>query len=102
MKLKDYQERALTEVKRFLEQLVVWRGRAYEGNEWLFDFAEKAWEKAGVVRMYMKKRDGVQRSLPVLCLRMPTGGRNTPLAVKTIDPVPRIYWQAKPGLVVRI
>ncbi len=26
MKLKEYQEKTLTEVKRYLEQLVVWRG----------------------------------------------------------------------------
>ena len=46
MKLKEYQERTLKEVKGFLEQLVVWRGKAREGDEWLFDFAEKAWDKA--------------------------------------------------------
>src|SRR2546425_13065799 len=63
MKLKEYQERTLGEVKRFLEQLVIWRGRAREGDEWLFDFAEKAWEKAGVGRVYLKK-DGLQRPLP--------------------------------------
>ena len=42
MKLKDYQERALAQVKRFLEQLVVWRGKARGGDEWHFDFAERA------------------------------------------------------------
>jgi len=41
MKLKEYQERTLKEVKIFLEQLAVWRGNAWQGGEWLFDFAEK-------------------------------------------------------------
>ena len=50
MKLKEYQERALREVKRFLEQLIVWRGKARQDGEWLFDFAEKAWEKSEVGR----------------------------------------------------
>ena len=48
MRLKDYQERALREVKRFLEQLIVWRAKARQDDEWLFDFAEKAWEKARI------------------------------------------------------
>ncbi len=85
MKLKEYQERTLGEVKRFLEQLAVWRGKARASDEWLFDFAEKAWEKAGVGRMYLKKKDGLQRPLPAFCLKVPTGGGKTLLAVKTID-----------------
>ncbi len=102
MKLKDYQERALKEVKCYLEQLVVWRGKAREGDEWLFDFAEKAWEKAGVGRMYLKRRDGLGRPLPVFCLKIPTGGGKTLLAVKTIDQVQSIYRQQQAGLVVWI
>jgi len=102
MKLKEYQERALTQVKRFLEQLVVWRAKAREGDEWLFDFAEKAWEKAGVGSMYVKKKDGLQRPLPVFCLKIPTGGGKTLLAVKTIDLVQSIYTQQQSGLVVWI
>lgn len=102
MKLKEYQERTLAEVKRFLEQLIAWRGRAREGDDWLFDFAEKAWEKAGVGRMYLKKRDGLQRPLPSFCLKIPTGGGKTFLAVKTIDLVQSIYRQRQTGLVVWI
>ncbi len=71
MKMKEYQERTLGEVKRFFEQLVAWRRKAHEGDEWLYDFAEKAWEKAGVGRMYLKKKDGLQRPLPSFCLKVP-------------------------------
>ena len=102
MKLKEYQERTLGEVKRFLEQLVLWRGKARQGDEWLFDFAEKAWEKAGVGRMYLKKKDGLQHPLPSFCLKVPTGGGKTLLAVKTIDLVQSIYRQKQAGLVVWI
>src|SRR5260370_539489 len=102
MKLKEYQERTLGEVKRFLEQLAVWRGKARASDEWLFDFAEKAWEKAGVGRMYLKKKDGLQRPLPAFCLKVPTGGGKTLLAVKTIDLVQSIYRQRQMGLVVWI
>jgi type III restriction enzyme len=102
MRLKDYQERALREVKRFLEQLIVWRGKARQDDEWLFDFAEKAWEKARIGGMYLKKKDGLGRPLPVFCLKIPTGGGKTLLAVKTIDLVQNIYRQRQTGLVVWI
>ena len=101
MKLKDYQERALKEVKRFLEELVVWRGKAWDGKEWLFDPAEKAWEKTGR-GMYLRKRDGLKRPLPVFCLKIPTGGGKTLLAVKTIDLAQSIYRRSQNGLVLWI
>ena len=102
MKLKEYQERALTEVKNFLEQLSVWRGKMRVDDEWLGDFAEKAWEKSNVGRTYLKKKDGLGRPLPVFCLKIPTGGGKTLLAVKTIDLVQSIYRQRQTGLVVWI
>jgi type III restriction enzyme len=108
MNLKDYQKRALglegdvTGVKQYLEQLAIWRGKARDGDEWLFDFAEKAWEKAGVGRTYLKKKDGLGRPLPVFCLKVPTGGGKTLLAVETIGLVQNHYRQAQAGLVVWI
>ncbi|MBI2899616.1 MAG: DEAD/DEAH box helicase family protein [Planctomycetes bacterium] len=101
MKLKEYQERALKEVKRFLEELAVRRSQAWDGKEWLFDFAEKAWEKSGL-RMYLKKKDGLERPLPVFCLKIPTGGGKTLLAVKTVDLVQTLYRRQQTGLVVWI
>jgi len=101
MRLKEYQERTLTEVKSFLDQLAVWRVKARVGDEWL-DFVEMAWKKAGVGRIYLKKEDGLGRPLPSFCLKIPTGGGKTLLAVKTIDLVQSIYRQQQTGLVVWI
>lgn len=102
MKLKEYQENALKQVEKFLEQAVLWRPKALGEGEWLFDFAEKAWEKARVGSPYLKRKDGLGRPLPVFCLKIPTGGGKTLLAVKTIDLVQTIYRQQQRGLVVWI
>ena len=89
-------------MKRYFEQLMVWREKARDGDEWLYDFAEKAWEKADVGRIYLKKKDGLGRPLPAFCLKVPTGGGKTLLAVKTIDLAQSIYRQRQAGLVVWI
>src|SRR5437879_8389880 len=102
MKLKEYQERALKEVKVFLEQLAAWRPEAFRRGSWLFDFAEKAWEEAGVGRTYLKKKNGLGRPLPVFCFKIPTGGGKTLLAVKTIDLVHSFYLKQQTGLVLWI
>ena len=102
MKLKEYQERTLKETKSFLEQLAVWRPEALKRGKWLFDFAVKAWEETGVGRIYLKKKDGLGRPLPVFCLKIPTGGGKTILAVKTIDQVHSLYLKRQTGLVVWI
>src|SRR5256885_8211098 len=90
MKLKEYQERTLGEVKRYLEELVVWRGKARGEDEWIFDFAEKAWEKRGIGRPYLKRKDGLGRPLPVFCLKVPTGGGKKLLVGTKIEFFPGI------------
>ena len=102
MKLKEYQEHALQEVKAYLEQLAAWRAKMFVDGEWLGDFAEKAWEKAEVGRSYVKRKDGAGRPLPTFCLKIPTGGGKTLLAVKTIDLIQNFYHQRQNGLVVWI
>ncbi len=102
MKLKEYQERTLKETKAFVEQLAVWRPEALRRGSWLFDFAEKAWDDTAVGRTYLKKKDGLGRPLPVFCLKIPTGGGKTLLAVKTIDLVHNLYLKRQAGLVVWI
>ncbi len=102
MKLKEYQERALKEVKNFLEQLVIWRERARANPDLEVDFVAKAWEKAEVGGNFVPRRDGLRRHLPAFCLKIPTGGGKTVLAVKTIDLVQSMYLQRQTGLVVWI
>ena len=77
-------------------------GRRWGWNRMRAGRRLKAWEKAGVGRTYLKKKDGQGRPLPVFCLKIPTGGGKTLLAVKTIDLVQSLYRQRQTGLVLWI
>lgn len=102
MKLKEYQERTLKEVKNYLEHLAAWRDRAAKNPDLEISFDIKAWEKAEVGRSYVPKKDGLGRPLPAFCLKIPTGGGKTVLAVKTLDMVHSLYLKRQSGLVVWI
>jgi type III restriction enzyme len=104
MELKEYQQRALDSVESYLRQLRTWR-EEYEGaNERLrsaMDFPKAAWE--GVSRgPYESKVTGSGEPLPNFCLKVPTGGGKTYLAVRALDRVQTIYRQRHSGLVLWI
>ena len=102
MQLKEYQQRALTEIRSYLEQLAAWRKKAEDNPDLEIDFPVKAWEKASIPRRYVPIKNGLGHPLPTFCLKIPTGGGKTLLAVKTIDLVNMIYRKRKTGLVLWI
>ena len=102
MQLKEYQQRALSEIRGYLDHLVEWRKKAQENPEFEIDFPSKAWEKAGIQRSFMPAKNGLGQPLPTFCLKIPTGGGKTLLAVKTIDLVNMVYLNRKTGLVLWI
>ena len=102
MELKEYQHRALAEIRRYLGHLTDWRKRADDHPEFEIDFPNKAWEKAGALRTYFPRKNGLGQLLPAFCLKVPTGGGKTLLAVKTIDLVNTIYRKRYTGLVLWI
>jgi type III restriction enzyme len=102
MQLKEYQVRALAEIRGYLEHLAAWRKRADENPDLEIDFPVKAWEKAAVPRGYIPRKNGLGQPLPNFCLKVPTGGGKTLLAVKTIDLVNTIYRKRQTGLVLWI
>ncbi len=104
MRLKEYQQRALEAIGTYLECLSEMRGKAetITDPDLEIDFPAKAWEKTRVTRRYVSRKNGLGKPLPTFCLKIPTGGGKTLLAVKTIDLVNRIYRKRRTGLVLWI
>jgi type III restriction enzyme len=102
MQLKEYQQRALAEIRGYLEHLAAWRKKAEDAPEFEIDFPRKAWDKAQIQRSYVSSKNGLGQPLPTFCLKVPTGGGKTLLAVKTIDLVNTIYRKSRTGLILWI
>ena len=102
MQLKEFQLRALSEIKNYLERLADWKKRADANPDLEIDFPVKAWEKAGIKKAYLPRKNGTGHPLPNYCLKVPTGGGKTLLAIKAIDPVNMIYRRQRTGLVLWI
>ena len=105
MILKEFQKRALDQVRGFVEHLAEQRGKAQEIRKQFpdmeIDWAEQAWKKNST-RPYMPRRNGLDEPLPAFCLKIPTGGGKTLLATKVIDLVNTHYRRQQTGLVLWI
>lgn len=100
MELKEYQIKTADQIKRYLEFLIEWKKRADENPDLEIDFPAKAWEKAEIGRRYRSHKNGIGLPLPYFCLKIPTGGGKTFLAVKAIDLINTIYRKKRTGLVL--
>jgi type III restriction enzyme len=95
MELKDYQQTALLLVKQFLELLDKER---LSGN--LKHASLDAWFALFPSRRYHERQTGTGKDLPNFCLKIPTGGGKTLLAVRTIELINSIYLKKRTGLVL--
>lgn len=104
MELKDYQVRALKQVRRYLETLAANRAKAPEAEKILgrgWDFAEKTWADLELPGHHARKT-GCGNILPSFCLKIPTGGGKTLLAVKTVELVQTHYLRRRGGMILWI
>jgi len=102
MELKQFQQAALKEVEAWLKLLAEWKVKADANPDLEIDFPARAWAKMDLPVRYNGKTDGLGRPLPNFCLKIPTGGGKTLLAIKTIDLANLHYRQSKTGLVLWI
>jgi len=102
MQLKEYQRHALETIRSYLELLADWRKKAEDNPDLEIDFPAKVWEKAGMARRYLPRKNGLGQPLPTFCMKVPTGGGKTLLAVKTVDLFNTVYRKRQTGLVLWI
>jgi len=102
MELKEYQLRALSEVKTYFDLLADWKKKAGQIPDAEIDFPAKAWEKARIGGSYRPRKNGIDQALPNFCLKIPTGGGKTLLAIKIIDLVNMVCRKKKTGLILWI
>ena len=100
MELKEYQQKALDQIKNYLQLLGEWKEKTRELPE--VDYTEVAWQKTEVGRKSHSRKNGLEEYLPNFTVKIPTGGGKTFLAVKTIDLINDIYLRKQTGLVVWI
>jgi len=103
MEAKEYQVRTLRCIGTYLQLLYEWKLKSDQvaAEVGPIDFPGKAWGKMeGSYRAYKLRRDGLGRDLPCFCLKIPTGGGKTFLAVKTIDLINTTYLKKRTGLVL--
>lgn len=95
MQLKDYQAKALETVQQFLEYMAE---EKKQGNA--KHASMDAWATMFPLRPYVEKKNGLLEDVPNFCLKIPTGGGKTLLAVKALDLINTIYRRKKTGLVL--
>jgi len=119
MELKDYQQDVLETFDRFLELLVVQRAKAIkiiernkeEADPDLLrpipDFPQKAWDALRNMGQlpplrahvpYSSRTDAIGRYVPAVCLKIPTGGGKTVLAVNCLSNLLLKYLGRQSGL----
>jgi len=102
MHLKEYQQRTLAQVRNYLEHLADRRKKALDNPGLVLDFTADAWTQAASPHPYHPCKNGLGEPLPTFCLKIPTGGGKTLLAVKTVDLVNTVYRRHRTGLVLWI
>ncbi|MEI7482982.1 MAG: DEAD/DEAH box helicase family protein [Elusimicrobiota bacterium] len=98
MELKDFQEKALERVKKYLslvrKEQDGGNARHASGDAW------RDLEKDFSLGQYQERRNGLERDVPNFVLKIPTGGGKTFLAVKTLDAINDVFRKKRTGLVL--
>jgi len=124
MELKEYQQGVLRKIDHYLSVLTEKHVDAEEFVEFqksrgkeavLADYCRDTWDHLNTERVlpylrdkdgntlvapYLSRYDGLNRSIPNICLKVPTGGGKTLLAACTIERVQTDYFRLQTGFVL--
>jgi type III restriction enzyme len=104
MELKSYQRTTLDMLNRYLAALNEERRKAERAREFEidYDWDSKAWAQLGMRRAYGQRVNGAGERVPSICMKIPTGGGKTLLAIHAIDSISTAFRRANTGLVLWI
>ncbi len=104
MQLKQYQTDTLRILSDYLRALNESKAKeaAARGLGIAYEWDREAWNKIRPNAPYLPSRNGVGEPLPNVCLKVPTGGGKTLLALKAIDLIHGLYLRRQTGLVLWI
>jgi type III restriction enzyme len=119
MELKDYQIKVLDYLEGYLDELKTQKAdkfdyfefQKHKGKEAIHpektDYCQLAWEelkkKKAVYRStYTVRKDGMERNIPNICFKVPTGGGKTLLATAAIQRINQDYFKRNNGFMLWI
>jgi type III restriction enzyme len=124
MELKEYQQGVLHKIDHYLATLTDQREKLEKAREVMaeqgldIDLGEpcgKSWDQLNKERMlpygrdnegrehvlpHLTRRDGLDRSIPNVCLKVPTGGGKTLLAACALERIQTDYFKRQTGFVL--
>jgi type III restriction enzyme len=126
MQLKDYQSGVLESLSRYLQRLSAGRQDAEEVLEFqrgkgreakLADYCRNTWDTLHAEKVlpltkdqngnlvpppYVARKDGMDRPVPNICLKVPTGGGKTLLGTIAVERINTEYFKTQTGLILWI
>ena len=106
MQLKNYQQATLDLLRSYIEALQQQRATAAHIASMNvvidYEWDREAWETVRGKRPYVSRRAATGERVPAVCLKIPTGGGKTLLAVHALDLINRLYLRQQAGLVLWI
>lgn len=92
MELKQYQERVIADVERYLNKVTELRESENDRHA-----ALDAWRAVGLSVRYNERENGLGEDLPNFCIKVPTGGGKTVIATQILGSVYRTILKDRNG-----